>query len=204
MLARTQRGLQVPFYDPEVDERYGSHVFQVHVQLTKLGFGCVIVASYCEEERITKNTYKERMIATTTYQQQLRRRKKYDQDKDTVVNETGETQSLLGRLDDICQNEVEICHSPFENAPWDVNKDFQTVDILEVAVMTVFLLPQLLLLYPILFMLLLPPVASNLLYMYILVPSISDTIPSSTTSWKLHCIVQAILCIPSAVVALMR
>ena len=136
--------------------------------------------------------------------QQLRRRKKYDQDKDTVVNETGETQSLLGRLDDICQNEVEICHSPFENAPWDVNKDFQTVDIFKTVVMAVFLLPQLLLLYPILFVLLLPPVTSNLLYMYILVPSISDTIPISTTSWKVHCIVQAILCIPSAVVALMR
>ena len=144
------------------------------------------------------------MIATTTYKQKLRRRKKYDQDQDTVVNETGETQALLGRLDDIRQNDIEICHSPFENAPWDVNKDFQTVDFFEIAVMAVFVLPQLLLLYPILFVLLLPPVTSNLLYMYILVPGISDTIPSTTTSWKVHCVVQAILCIPSAVVALLR
>ena len=143
------------------------------------------------------------MIATTTYQQQLRRRKKYDQG-DTVVLPTGETQALLGRFDDIRQNDIEICHSPFENAPWDVNKDFQTVDIFEIAVMAVFVLPQLLLLYPILFVLLLPPVTSNLLYMYILVPGISDTIPSTTTSWKVHCVVQAILCIPSAVVALLR
>lgn len=125
------------------------------------------------------------------------------QRKAQVVGATGETPSLLERFDEIRQNEVELCLSPFDNAPWDVNKDFKFVDCFELGVMALIVAPQFLVVYPVLFVLLLPPVACNLMYMTFLVPSMSDTIPR-TCWWKLHCAIQAVLCVPAAAVAACR
>jgi len=115
------------------------------------------------------------------------------------VYPTGETIALLERFDELRQEEAE--QSPYYNAPWDVNKDFDTVDFFQCAVMALVLVPQLIILYPILFVVLLPPVFVNLLYITTLVPRVCDTIPR-TFAWQVHCILQAVLCIPSALLAL--
>lgn len=115
------------------------------------------------------------------------------------VHPTGETVALLKRFDELRQEEAD--QSPYCNAPWDVSKEFDTVDFFQCAVMLVALLPQLLFIYPILFILLLPPVFINLLYITMLVPQVCDTIPRTFT-WKVHCILQALLSIPSTVLAM--
>ncbi|KAL7435586.1 hypothetical protein ACHAXM_004727 [Skeletonema potamos] len=115
------------------------------------------------------------------------------------VYPTGETIALLKRFDDLRQEEAEL--SPYYNAPWDVNKEFDAADFFQGVVMLLALVPQLLILYPILFVVLLPPVFVNLLYITFLVPRVCDTIPRTFT-WRLHCILQALLSIPSAVLAL--
>ena len=112
---------------------------------------------------------------------------------------TGETIALLKRFDDLRQEGAE--QSPYDNAPWDVNKEFDKVDFFEGALMLVALVPQLILLYPILFVVLLPPVFANLLYITLLVPRVCETIPRTFT-WRVHCILQALLSIPSAALAL--
>lgn len=42
------------------------------------------------------------------------------------------------------------------------------------------------------------------LHIHVMVPTICETIPRDTISWRLHCIIQALLCIPAFVVALTR
>ena len=115
------------------------------------------------------------------------------------VYPTGETVALLKRFDELRQEEAD--QSPYCNAPWDVSKEFDTVDFFQLAVMLVALLPQLLFIYPILFILLLPPVLINFLYIVMLVPRVCETIPRTTT-WRVHCILQALLSIPSAALAM--
>ena len=56
----------------------------------------------------------------------MRKKKRHPKDK---LNAAGETPILLERFGDIQQNEVEIYHSPFDTAPWNINKDFEAVDI---------------------------------------------------------------------------
>lgn len=77
------------------------------------------------------------------------------------------------------------------------------MDIFELVVMGLVVIPQVLTVYPILFLLLLPPVTCNLMYISVMVPKSTESIPR-TYLWKLHCITQAILCVPAAVVALFR
>ena len=115
------------------------------------------------------------------------------------VYPTGETLSLLKRFDDLKQEETE--QSPYDNAPWDINKQYDKADFFQGAVMLIVLVPQLILLYPILFVVLLPSVFVNLLYITFLVPPVCDTIPR-TFAWRIHCVLQALLCIPSALIAL--
>jgi hypothetical protein len=115
------------------------------------------------------------------------------------VYPTGETIALVKRIEELRQEEAD--QSPYCNAPWDVSKEFDTVDYFQCAVMLVLLLPQLLFIYPILVVLLLPPVIGNLLYITMLVPQVCDTIPRTFT-WKVHCILQALLSIPSALLAM--
>ena len=69
------------------------------------------------------------------------------------------------------------------------------------AVMTIIVIPQLIYVYPILFILLLPPVALNLLFIRWFVPDNCKQIPRDTISWKLHVSIQGILCIPASVLA---
>ena len=81
------------------------------------------------------------MITTTSQQQCHRRKTGHLKDQ---VSATGETPSLLERFDEIRQNEVEISHFPFDNAAWEVNKEFLSVDIFEIVVMALIVIPQLL------------------------------------------------------------
>ena len=67
--------------------------------------------------------------------------------------------------------------------------------------MVIFVLPQLVYLYPILFTLLLPPVALNLLFILWAVPENCKQIPRDTIRWKLHVTIQGILCTPALVLA---
>jgi hypothetical protein len=67
--------------------------------------------------------------------------------------------------------------------------------------MTIFVLPQLIYLYPFLFILLLPPVGLNLLYILFLVPANTNRIPRDTVTWKMHILIQGVLCIPALIVA---
>ncbi|KAL9190341.1 hypothetical protein ACHAXT_007552 [Thalassiosira profunda] len=141
------------------------------------------------------------MITTTTHTTQSVRRRRKGQSEDGVLA-TGETPALLERFEEIHENEIEIGLSPFDNAPWDVTKDFEVADVFELAVMALVLIPQLLLVYPVLFVLLLPPVSCNLFYINVMVPKVTDHI-QRTTLWKAHCFIQAVLCIPAAALALM-
>ena len=115
------------------------------------------------------------------------------------VYPTGETIALLKRFDDLRQEDAE--QSPYYNASWDINKDFDIVDFFQGAVMLLVLVPQVILLYPILFITLLPPVFVNLLYITFMVPRVCETIPR-TFCWRVNCFFQALLCIPAAVIAL--
>ncbi len=116
------------------------------------------------------------------------------------VYPTGETIALLKRIDDLRQ-EDDAEQSPYFNASWDINKHFDMVDFFQGTVMLLVLLPQVIILYPILFITLLPPVFVNLLYITFMVPHVCETIPR-TFCWRAHCLFQALLCIPAAVIAL--
>jgi hypothetical protein len=69
--------------------------------------------------------------------------------------------------------------------------------------MALFVLPQVVYVYPILFILLLPPVGLNLLYISWVVPERCDMIPRNI-NFRCLCIVQAILCFPALMVVSLR
>jgi|EP00970_Alexandrium_tamarense_P014472 hypothetical protein len=119
------------------------------------------------------------------------------------VNKAGETSLLSKHFDGLREYTTVKC-LPYQNIPWDVNKHYTSVDIYEFVVMLIFVLPQIVYVYPILFIVLLLPVSLNLAYIHVMVPTICETIPRDTISWRLHCIIQALLCIPAFVVALTR
>jgi hypothetical protein len=117
------------------------------------------------------------------------------------INKAGESAALTKHFCRLRQmNEDNL---PYQNIPWDVNKHFEAVDAYEGIVMTMFVLPQLIYVYPILFILLLPPVALNLLYITWIVTEKCNRIRRDTFIWKLHVLIQALLCIPALAIALL-
>ena len=118
------------------------------------------------------------------------------------LNKAGET-ALLSKHFDRLRN-INEDYPPYQNMPWDVNKHFEAVDFYEIAVMALVVLPQVVYVYPILFILLLPPVGLNLLYILWIVPPNCQRIPRNNLAWKLHVITQAILCVPAFIVASLR
>lgn len=117
------------------------------------------------------------------------------------INKAGES-ALLSRHFDKLRG-INEDNKPFQNIPWDVNKNFEAVDLYEIAVMVLFVLPQVVYVYPMLFILLLPPVGLNLLYISWVVPERCDMIPRNI-KFRCLCVVQAILCLPALVVAFLR
>ena len=110
---------------------------------------------------------------------------------DECVNATGESPSLLKHFDELRQKgDTNVRKSPYANAPWEVNKKFETVDFYEITVMVLMVVPQIVVLYPILFVLLLAPVGFNMMYVTMMVPNICDSIPRTTAMWRIHCITQ--------------
>lgn len=67
--------------------------------------------------------------------------------------------------------------------------------------MAVGILPQMILVFPFFFVLLLPPVSLNLWYICSL-PKVCDEIPRNTCAWRLHCITQDVLSAPAHAVAI--
>lgn len=158
------------------------------------------------QEQIIVNTIK--MNITNTHIRKRRAKFNFRESKD-VVNETGESSSLLKHFDELRQDDESNASpscgsfSPYDNAPWDINKHYETVDLYEIVVMAINIIPQLAILYPLLYLTLLVPVGINLLYAMVMLPPHCEVIPR-TTSWRLHCVFQAVLCIPAALIALFR
>lgn len=125
--------------------------------------------------------------------------KRLKQSRKYRINKAGESAVLSKHFSKLRQwNEDNV---PYQNIPWDVNKEFEVVDVYEIVVMAMFVLPQLIYVYPILFIVLLPPVALNLMYIKWVVPVNCDRIPRDVMLWKVHVAVQALLCIPALVIA---
>eukprot|EP00804_Cyclotella_cryptica_P028623 CCRYP_020600-RA/>CCRYP_020600-RA protein AED:0.36 eAED:0.35 QI:126/1/0.33/1/0/0/3/0/414 len=114
------------------------------------------------------------------------------------INKAGESTILSKHFDQL--RGINEDNQPYQNIPWDVNKHFEAVDLYEIAVMALFVLPQVVYVYPLLFILLLPPAGLNLLYISWFVPERCDMIPRNT-KFRCLCIVQAVLCFPALVVA---
>ncbi|KAL3776502.1 hypothetical protein HJC23_013245 [Cyclotella cryptica] len=117
------------------------------------------------------------------------------------INKAGESTILSKHFDQL--RGINEDNQPYQNIPWDVNKHFEAVDLYEIAVMALFVLPQVVYVYPLLFILLLPPAGLNLLYISWFVPERCDMIPRNT-KFRCLCIVQAVLCFPALVVASLR
>jgi hypothetical protein len=140
------------------------------------------------------------MNQTTNKLKVHKRIRRFNKGSKYRINKAGETAALAKHF---CRlRQVNEDSQPYQNIPWDINKHWEMVDFYEMAVMAVFVLPQLIYLYPILFILLLPPVALNLLYIIWVVPVRCNRIRRDTFMWKLHVLLQALLCIPAFTIAL--
>jgi hypothetical protein len=140
------------------------------------------------------------MNQTTNKLKVHKRIRRFNKGSKYRINKAGETAVLAKHF---CRlRQVNEDNQPYQNIPWDINKHWEMVDFYEMAVMVVFVLPQLVYIFPVLFILLLPPVALNLLYIKWVVPLRCNRIRRNTFMWKLHVLLQALLCIPALIVAL--
>ena len=91
------------------------------------------------------------------------------------------------------------------DGPWDVAPSWTSTDYYTIAVMVPCLLPQILIIFPLLFVLLLLPVALNICYVSTAggPAKTLERLPRNSCGWLVHCTAQWLLSIPAQLIVLL-